>query len=104
MLGAGTVINPIIKIVTTVAILGAVYLFIVKPTLDTTNEAFDTVNESFNSTFSGFGGISGDIKSQVEDAVNSSSDTERLQNCIQRAIDDGADQQRIDRCISRFSG
>jgi len=30
MLGAGTVINPLIKIITTVVILGAVYLFIVK--------------------------------------------------------------------------
>ena len=37
MLGAGTVINPIIKIITTVVILGAVYLFIVKPALDTTH-------------------------------------------------------------------
>ncbi len=38
MIGAGTIINPILKIVTTVAILGAVYLFFVKPILDTTEE------------------------------------------------------------------
>jgi hypothetical protein len=38
MIGAGTIINPIIKIVTTVAILGAAYLFIVRPVLDTTEE------------------------------------------------------------------
>ena len=36
MIGAGTIINPILKVVTTVAILGAVYVFIVKPVLDTT--------------------------------------------------------------------
>ena len=100
LLGAGRVINPIIKIVTTVAILGAVYLFIVKPTLDTTNEVFDTVNESF----SGFGGLDEGIQSRVEDAFGSTGDAGRLQNCIQRAIDDGADQQRINRCLDRFGG
>jgi hypothetical protein len=41
MLGAGTVINPIVKIVTVVVVLGATYLFIVKPVLDTTNDAID---------------------------------------------------------------
>ena len=43
MLGAGTVINPIIKIVTAVVVLGASYLFIVKPILDTTDKAIDSV-------------------------------------------------------------
>ena len=43
MIGAGTIINPIIKVVTTVVVLGAVYLFIVKPVLDRTE---DVVNES----------------------------------------------------------
>jgi type II secretory pathway pseudopilin PulG len=38
LIGAGTFINPIVKVVTTVAILGAVYLFIVRPILDTTEE------------------------------------------------------------------
>jgi hypothetical protein len=41
MLGAGTVINPIIKIVTVIVVLGASYLFIVKPILDTTEDAID---------------------------------------------------------------
>ncbi|MFL5869799.1 MAG: hypothetical protein ACJ75R_01865 [Solirubrobacterales bacterium] len=41
MIGAGTVINPIIKVVTTVAILAAVYFLIVRPILDTTNDAID---------------------------------------------------------------
>jgi hypothetical protein len=46
MLGAGTVINPIIKIVTTVVVLAATYLFIVKPVLDTTDEAIKNTSES----------------------------------------------------------
>ena len=43
MIGAGTIINPIIKIVTTVVILGAIYLFFVRPILDTTE---DVVNQT----------------------------------------------------------
>lgn len=35
MIGAGTFINPIVKIVTTIAILGAMYVFFVRPALDT---------------------------------------------------------------------
>ena len=45
MIGAGTVINPIIKIVTTVAILAAVGFFIVRPILDTTNKAIDSAGD-----------------------------------------------------------
>jgi hypothetical protein len=48
MLGAGTVINPIIKIVTTVVILAAVGIFIVRPVLDTTDKAIDSVNDQIN--------------------------------------------------------
>jgi hypothetical protein len=46
VLGAGTVINPLIKIVTTVVILAAVGIFIVRPVLDTTDKAIESVNES----------------------------------------------------------
>ena len=38
MIGAGTVINPIVKIVTTVAILAAISIFVVKPILETTEK------------------------------------------------------------------
>ena len=93
MLGAGTVINPIIKIVTVVAILAATYFFIVKPTLDTTNEAFDSFN---------IDGLSGDIQSQVDDAFDSTGDTGRLEQCIDRATNNGVDQDAIQRCIDRF--
>jgi hypothetical protein len=48
MLGAGTVINPIIKIITTVVILAAVGIFIVRPVLDTTENAIDSVNEQID--------------------------------------------------------
>jgi hypothetical protein len=45
VLGAGTFINPLLKVVTTVAILAAVGIFIVKPVLDTTETAITSVNE-----------------------------------------------------------
>jgi hypothetical protein len=45
MIGAGTIINPIIKVVTTVVILGAVGLFVVKPVLDTTEKAIDEAGQ-----------------------------------------------------------
>jgi hypothetical protein len=101
MLGAGTVINPIIKIITTVVILGAVYLFIVKPALDTTNSAFDAFSDSFN----GFDDLPTDIQDQIDDAFDDSSNTDRLQDCIDRAVNgSNVNQNALDRCIDRFAG
>jgi hypothetical protein len=101
MLGAGTVINPLIKIITTVVILGAVYLFIVKPALDTTNSAFESFSDSFNS----FDDLPSDIQGQINDAFDDTSNTGRLQDCIDRAVH-GSDvnQNALDRCIDRFAG
>ena len=101
MLGAGTVINPIIKVITTVLILGAVYLFIVKPALDTTNNAFDSFSDSFN----GFDNLSGDIQSQIDDAFDDTSNAGRLQDCISNAIHGtNVNQNRLDRCVDRYTG
>ena len=100
MLGAGTVINPIIKIVTTVAILAATYVFIVKPVLDTTEESFNTFGESFG----GFDELPGQIQDQVDDAFAQDGGSKRLQDCIERAISGAgaADTGRVNRCIERF--
>jgi len=106
MLGAGTVINPLIKIITTVVILGAVYLFIVKPALDTTNNAFDSFSDSFN----GFDNLPGQFQTQIDDALGDTDvdtiNVGRLQNCIQDAVninaDAAANQNRVDRCLRRF--
>ena len=46
MIGAESVIGPILKLVVTVAILAAVGIFIVKPILDTTEDISHQVNES----------------------------------------------------------
>ena len=103
MLGAGTVINPLIKIITTVAILGAVYLFIVKPALDTTNNAFDSISDSF----SGFDDLSNQAQAEIKHSLNGVNtdnvNVSALQNCITRAIGaNGANQNQVDRCLNRF--
>jgi hypothetical protein len=46
MIGAGTVLNPILKIATVVAILAAVSIFVVRPILDTTESVSDKARES----------------------------------------------------------
>jgi hypothetical protein len=97
MLGAGTVINPILKIVTTVAVLAAVYFFIVKPVLDTTNDAFETFGGAFDDLPTG-------IQEQVDDALDDVGDDqarERLERCVENA---GTDAQRVSRCVERFTG
>lgn len=54
MIGAGTFINPLLKVVTTVAILAATYFLLVRPILDTTettiDRAFDSVNPALENT------------------------------------------------------
>ena len=106
MIGAGTIINPILKIVTTVAILGAVYLFIVKPTLDTTEDITDRAFEG-SSQFQQ--SIQDDIQSSLDDAGIADSDFEipraakqarTLGDCV---ADASGDVDKINRCTERFS-
>ena len=53
MIGAGTIINPILKIVTVVAVLAASYFFIVRPILDTTEKVAGDANRSFQNSLQG---------------------------------------------------
>jgi hypothetical protein len=100
MIGAGTIINPIIKIVTTVIILGAVYLFFVKPALDTTeniSENFDTsgIQQSIQESFDNVPNFD---SSEVV-IPNSAEKAQKLGDCVQNA---GTDIDRINRCMERF--
>jgi hypothetical protein len=104
MLGAGTVINPIIKIVTTVAVLAAVYFFMVKPILDTTDNAISESLGAFDS-LDGFQALPGSIQSQIDEALEQTGSSDRLQDCIAKAVKQTPpDQARINRCVERFSG
>jgi hypothetical protein len=97
VIGAGTVINPIIKIVTTVAILAAVYFFLVKPVIDTTNDAFDKfVPDNFEDTFDTF---PSDIQDQINDALDDSGQKNKLVDCVTNA---GQNTDKVERCVDRF--
>jgi hypothetical protein len=112
MIGAGTVINPIIKIVTTVIILGAVYLFFVKPALDTTEDitenvtgAFPNSNELQQQIQESFQGVpnSAQLQKQIQQSFKSSGsgkiNTDKLLECVQNANQDVA---KLQRCTKRF--
>ncbi|MBA2240200.1 MAG: hypothetical protein H0W09_02980 [Solirubrobacterales bacterium] len=107
MIGAGTFINPLIKVLSTVAILAAVYFFVVKPTLETTDKAFDTVGSSIQQAT--------DISPQIKRSIRRSQKLQRtsqaanrvqvreankLLSCIQGA---GGDVDAIQGCNRRFS-
>ena len=97
MLGAGTVINPIIKIVTTVAILGAVYLFIVKPILDTTN---NTIDRAFDE--------SANIQKSVQQSIKQANQQAQQQGAgsVQFSASGLTPKQadKIQRCVDRAGG
>jgi hypothetical protein len=106
VIGAGTVINPIIKIVTTVVILGAVYLFFVKPALDTTEEITD---RAFDSSSALQEDIQNDIRESLDSVPqidagqvvipSSAKKAQKLGDCVTAA---GTDIDKINRCMERF--
>jgi hypothetical protein len=109
MIGAGTFINPLLKIVTTVAILAAVYFFIVKPALDTTEKVSDSIGSSVN--FENFDDLQPQIQQSVrqaeklqESAAQTSSaqikNANKLLECISNA---GGDVNAIQRCNTKFA-
>ena len=105
MIGAGTFLNPLIKIVTTVAILAAVYVFAIRPVLDTTEElsgkAFeqseqirDGVQESISQSLRESRRTARQNGVQTFEVSKSSQgslkDANRLLGCVQRAQGDVA--------------
>ena len=53
----------------------------------------------------GFDDLPSDIQSQIDDAFDESSNTGRLQDCIDRAVNGSSvNQNALDRCIDRFAG
>jgi len=110
------VVMRLIGLVTTVLVLGAVYLFIVKPVLDTTNDAFNSVNGTINNAFENTGlddvdfSDSGDIQNQIKQAQKeiqqSSSVTsaqqergEKILRCVQRVQ---PDTTKMAECAQKF--
>ena len=107
MLGAGTVINPIIKIITTVAILAAVGIFIVKPVLESTEKISNDVNESINDSFADASDASqaaqiGSLKSRARSYASSLASqwpaaAREVRDCAQAA---GNDFKQLNVCVN----
>ncbi len=107
----GTLTSGIVRLLVTVGILAAAYLFIVKPVLHTTDKAIENANESFRQSFgeNGLGDLHKtfeDVNRQVERQIRRSFHTakkdgnpKRLVRCIQHAH---GDVHRIQRCTVKF--
>jgi type II secretory pathway component PulM len=105
VIGAGTFIGPLLKIVTTVAVLAAAYFFIVKPVLETTENVSSSFNESFD-----LGGVSSDVRKSVKEAQELAEEQQadsqaqideanKLLDCIGEA---SGDVSEIERCNRKF--
>ncbi len=114
MLGAGTIINPIIKIVTTVAILAAVGIFIVKPVLDTTESAIDKGIEhsrqiqegvSQNISEAQIDSMRTQLQARSTSLISTWPEASReLRDCARSAGRNAAELERCQKLSSRVSG
>jgi hypothetical protein len=118
----GNLTSGIIRLGVTVGILAAVYFFILRPVLDTTNHAVDSANKSFEKSFQGAPfdtplvntkAIEAKVDKTIEDAnrqvqveVHRSFHTAKvhgsptkLLHCVEKA---NGNVHRIERCAKRF--
>ncbi|MBS1677967.1 MAG: hypothetical protein JST08_11330 [Actinobacteria bacterium] len=113
----GNLASGIIRLAVTVGILAAVYFFIVKPVLHTTEHTVDSANKAFEKSFNSSSFDSKaieakvnktieDVNRQVQVQVERSFHTakvhgnpEKLLHCIQRA---NGNVHRIERCTRRY--
>ena len=107
----GNLSAGIIRLLVTVGILAAVYFFIVKPTLDTTEKVSHEVNVNVQKSFesANLGEIDktiDDVNRQVQREIKKSlrasqrqGNADKLINCIQRAHQN---VNKIQRCSERF--
>jgi hypothetical protein len=96
----GNVTSGIIRLAVTAGILFLVYLFLLKPVLDTTTEVvhstgLDQIGKSLE-------GMSTEIKREVHrsfEVTGSTARKQKLVRCVQRA---SGDVKKIERCTRRF--
>jgi hypothetical protein len=101
---AESLARNLIRLIVTVAILAAVYLFLVKPVLDTTEAALENVN----GVLGGPEGIGKQIEGALDAAnvsdlqidLDSAGQARRMLRCIERSNND---PQRIERCSKRIA-
>ena len=117
----GNLTNGIIRLAVTVGILAAVYFFIVKPVLHTTEHTVDTTNRTiekgFNSTTfdtkaiqeqvtKAFEGVNKPAQVEVERSFHATTNSQgslkkqqKLLHCVQRA---NGNVHRMERCAKKF--
>jgi Tfp pilus assembly protein PilO len=104
----GNLTAGIIRLLVTVGILAAVYFFVVKPTLDTTEKISHEVNINVQQSLkeAHIGKTIEDVNRQVQREIKKSlrhapshSAADKLIRCIQRAHQN---VNRIQRCSERF--
>jgi hypothetical protein len=96
-----TLARSLIRLIVTVGIIAAIYFFLVRPILDTTN---NTIDRAFDSV----GGVESSIDNAFDDAgINppnltgaGKTDAERVLVCVQRVQPDTTKMQR---CAERFT-
>lgn len=97
----GNVTSGIIRLAVTAGILFLCYLFIVKPVLDTTNEAFhssglDQIGKTLNTVNVQ---VQRQIRRSFKVTKSQGGNPQRLINCIKHA---NQNVERIERCARRF--
>ena len=97
----GNVTSGIIRLAVTAGVLFLCYLFIVKPVLKTTNDAFKSTG--FDQIGKSIEGVSKEIKREVHRSFEVTKqrgvNPQKLVHCIKRA---NGDVKRIERCTRRF--
>lgn len=107
----GTLTSGIIRLAVTVGILAAVYFFIVRPVLDTTEKTVHETNQAFEHSFENSGldkinktieGVNHQVQVQIHRSFHVAKvhgNPTKLIKCIKRADQDVA---KIERCTRRF--
>src|ERR1700761_9144439 len=104
----GNPTSGIIRLAVTVGILAAVYFFIVKPVLHTTEHTVDSANKAFEKSFDSptfdthtIEDVNREVQVQVKHSFHATKDQgglkkqEKLLHCVQRA---NGDVHRMERC------
>jgi hypothetical protein len=97
----GNVTSGIIRLAVTAGILFCAYLFIVKPVLDTTNEAIKASGiDEIGKSLQGLGPqIERQVKRSFRVTERQGGNPQKLLKCVKRAHQDVA---KIERCTRRF--
>jgi hypothetical protein len=100
----GNLTSGIIRLAVTAGVLALCYLFIVKPVLDTTNDAFDKAfkNTGLDEIGKTINGVNRQVQRQIRHSFKVSQqtgDSQKLIHCIQRAHQD---VDRIQRCTLKY--